>query len=335
MAPSACPREEAQPISTSLVLTLLTFSTLGSVETPARSAAADDVAAAIPEGGAARGKGKWYVGIRVLPDVTTVVWTEFDSETDAQKEVKSYRLLNAPNDIKGLWIQRGSKALVPTRSDLSSMARTLTDERHRDTYRPRGGVTHCSQFVRDFARGALGRDVPELRGRANDQFAQLRASPDVERLWAPDASDPNLVAARTALQEARRLEAERKAAQELNDTARSAELTEQVGKARERAREKAAGLSRALAAAQERANRGNLVVVAWDNPRAEGHGHIAVVTPSPEGGPTLRPSGDWGLMRLPYIAQAGTTVFAEQPLSSGFRSVETIEGLGVFVLKNP
>ena len=56
-------------------------------------------------------------------------------------------------------------------------------------------------------------------------------------------------------------------------------------------------------------------------------GHIAVVVPSPENGPSLSPSGDWGLMKMPLIAQAGRDVFADKTLNYGFRSVESIKDL--------
>jgi len=64
--------------------------------------------------------------------------------------------------------------------DLAKFAERLGVER-KARYKPDGATTHCSEFVRDFARELLGRDVPELRGRAGDQADQLTkaaASPD-------------------------------------------------------------------------------------------------------------------------------------------------------------
>jgi hypothetical protein len=80
----------------------------------------------------------------------------------------------------------------------------------------------------------------------------------------------------------------------------------------------------ALTQAQADANAGKLVVVAWVNPQptATDTGHIAVVVPNPTSTASpdgMAPSGNWG-MRVPYIAQAGTTVSPKTPLSYGFGS---------------
>jgi hypothetical protein len=86
----------------------------------------------------------------------------------------------------------------------------------------------------------------------------------------------------------------------------------------------------AFANAQELANSGKLVVVAIP-------GHVAVVIPSTEGLDGLyeskkSKSGDrgWG-MRVPYIAQAGSTVSDSMPLSEGFRP-SSKSSMEIFVL---
>jgi len=57
-------------------------------------------------------------------------------------------------------------------------------------------------------------------------------------------------------------------------------------------------------AAQESANNGYLVVVAYKNPDAGSHGHVALVVPA---APPMFVSGTWG-MGVPKIAQAGPSI---------------------------
>jgi hypothetical protein len=51
----------------------------------------------------------------------------------------------------------------------------------KERYEAVGKTTHCSEFVRDFAKELLGRSIPELEGKAGDQCDKLKAaaaSPD-------------------------------------------------------------------------------------------------------------------------------------------------------------
>lgn len=70
-------------------------------------------------------------------------------------------------------------------------------------------------------------------------------------------------------------------------------------------------LSQAFERCAKEADQGKLVVVAWKNVDGE-HGHVALVHP----GATVQ-SGKWK-MKVPKIAQAGTTVFTDQSLAEGF-----------------
>lgn len=58
---------------------------------------------------------------------------------------------------------------------LARVAKKLGAEQ-KGRYKPSGKTTHCSEFVRDLATELLGRDVPELRGRAGEQADSLKAS---------------------------------------------------------------------------------------------------------------------------------------------------------------
>lgn len=77
--------------------------------------------------------------------------------------------------------------------------------------------------------------------------------------------------------------------------------------------------------AQKAANKGGVVVVAWQNPDPGGHGHIAMIVKG-----KLDDSGDWG-MKVPTIAQAGRHNFCSKKLSAGFKR-EMKESIQVFVL---
>ena len=67
----------------------------------------------------------------------------------------------------------GEKSKVLIRENLTKTAKALATD---PKYQPAGGTTRCSEFVRDFARTLLGRDVPELQGRASDQFDWMAES---------------------------------------------------------------------------------------------------------------------------------------------------------------
>jgi hypothetical protein len=77
--------------------------------------------------------------------------------------------------------------------------------------------------------------------------------------------------------------------------------------------------------AQELADEGRFVVVAYKKP--DGHGHVAVVVPA-DG--DMETSDKWG-MKVPYIAQAGESVFSKGKLSEGF-GPDKLKDMEVFVL---
>jgi hypothetical protein len=67
------------------------------------------------------------------------------------------------------------------------------------------------------------------------------------------------------------------------------------------------------AAAQEQANQGDLVLVAFENPDPNEPGHIAIVRPSAIDAATLREQG-------PFVTQAGGHNALSIPLARGFRN---------------
>jgi hypothetical protein len=157
--------------------------------------------------------------------------------------------------------------------------------RDRRRYLPSGKTTHCSEFVRDFARELLGRDLPELGGKAGDQYDRLKAAVGSPASKWRSLSFPD------------------------DPTA-------------------------AFRNAQELANEGKLVVIAWKNPRPTktDSGHVAVVSPSrqDDGGLFDATERKWK-MKVPYIAQAGEVVSDYMPLSDGFGPSKK-SGMEIFVL---
>lgn len=88
-----------------------------------------------------------------------------------------------------------------------------------------------------------------------------------------------------------------------------------------------ADLKKAFEEAQKAANAGSFVIVSYKNPA--GHGHIAVVVPSKEPGGGMVDSGKW-MTKVPFIAQAGKSVFDYKALSFGF-TVELKNEITIFV----
>ena len=86
--------------------------------------------------------------------------------------------------------------------------------------------------------------------------------------------------------------------------------------------------------AQDLANAGKLVIVAWTNPDPARYYLVrsAVVVPSrqADGGLFDATKRNWG-MKVPYIAQAGETVSDYMPLSDGF-SPDKKAGMEIYVL---
>jgi hypothetical protein len=86
--------------------------------------------------------------------------------------------------------------------------------------------------------------------------------------------------------------------------------------------------------AQDLANEGKLVIVAWKHPDPDSYylRHSAVVVPSrqEDGGLFDATKRKWG-MKVPFIAQAGETVSDYMPLSDGF-SPDKKAGMEIFVL---
>jgi hypothetical protein len=243
-------------------------------------------------------------------------------------------LESAPDKPERLRIRKTPRS----RADSAHSAEDITSELknkavlHKAKYQPSRGTTQCSAFLRDVANALIGRELPELQGTANQQYDQLKTSPNVETLWSPDGHRAELAAAEEAFNTTLRLSDEIKGALKRRNTTRAAALGRSLDTARAQAAESMAGLAQAFETAQELANRGEFVVVAWKNPRAEAHGHVAIVAPSPDNDPALERSGDWANLRVPYIAQAGHQVFALKPLGFGFRSADSVEDLALFVL---
>jgi hypothetical protein len=155
----------------------------------------------------------------------------------------------------------------------------------RKRYEAVGKTTHCSEFVRDFAKELLGRSIPELEGKAGGQCDKLKAaaaSPDSKWRSLSFSDDP----------------------------------------------------AAAFKNAQDLANEGKLVIVAWKNPHptATDSGHIAVVAPSrqEDGGLYDATALKWK-MRVPFIAQAGDKVKDYMPLGDGFGPAKKV-GIEVYVL---
>jgi hypothetical protein len=152
-------------------------------------------------------------------------------------------------------------------------------------YKGEGKNTRCSEFVRDFAKELLGREIPELRGFAVHQLYYLKAaatSPDSRWRTLSFSDDP----------------------------------------------------AAAFQNAQDLANEGKLVIVAWKNPQRANYdpGHAAVVVPSrqEDGGLFDATKRKWG-MKVPYIAQAGETISDYMPLNDGF-SPDKKAQMEIFVL---
>ncbi len=83
--------------------------------------------------------------------------------------------------------------------------------------------------------------------------------------------------------------------------------------------------------AQAAANEGKLVVIAYKSldPKHPA-GHVAVVVPNQDG---FGAPGSWDVP-IPYIAQAGETVFAKDRMSVGF-SVKRFPNMEIFILAPP
>jgi hypothetical protein len=80
-------------------------------------------------------------------------------------------------------LRHGEKSRLLTRENIAKTAKALAAD---PKYQPEGARTRCSQFVRDFARTLLGRDLPELQGQASDQFDKMKESPNWKSLKFQD-----------------------------------------------------------------------------------------------------------------------------------------------------
>jgi hypothetical protein len=160
------------------------------------------------------------------------------------------------------------------------LAKTLVDSKRFD---PRGDTTYCNQFVASFAQASYGYNG--FNGLLADQCVDLLRSDKGRKDGWNLVLDPNAKGD--------------KAAAKLNRNQ----------------------IAQRLKDAQQRANDGYLVVVAWKDTRpiTDKHprpiGHIAVVVPGEMDKSSA--SGKWW-MRVPWIAQAGSKVFAKDKLSQGF-----------------
>jgi hypothetical protein len=247
-------------------------------------------------------------------------------------------LESSPDKPRGLRIRKSPRWDAPSTRPAEDVSKAARDraEKHRSRYEKDEKGTKCNLFVRDMARELLGRALPELEGRANEQYDKLKRSLDVETLWSPDGRKADLDSAKELLENARSLSNELAVAKKENDLDRAAGLQPRLDEARSRARDALAPLAQAFESAQMLADRGEPVVIAW-NDASGGPGHVAFVVPSAEAFSDevkMKPSGDWAGMRVPWIAQAGKTVAPQIPMSEGFRSVESVENLAIFVLPN-
>ena len=216
-----------------------------------------------------------------------LIQLEYDTRAEAEARIreakKDNEILEPPWRDKDFGIETIEHTSMVTIGSgaLEEAAKTLADD---EKYKPEQDTTHCSEFVRDYARKLLGRDVPELRGPAGAQADQLKAA----------AGDPKSKWWSLAFHE-----------------------------------DPAAALQRA----QELADEGKLVVVAWKNPTptATDSGHVAVIVPRRGDDAELPYSTTWKL-RVPYSAQAGATVSSYQRLSQGFAAAKK-SGLELYVLE--
>jgi hypothetical protein len=83
----------------------------------------------------------------------------------------------------------GSEGEIPTET-LSKAATDLAVDNKSD-YEPEGNVTHCSEFVRDYATNVVGREMPELAGVVSTQVRAISESEDWTELNF--AKDPQLI----------------------------------------------------------------------------------------------------------------------------------------------
>lgn len=181
--------------------------------------------------------------------------------------------------------QGGNKADSPSGTvfDSNSLTKVAQKLAAESKYKPTDGQTFCSDFVRDFARELTANEIVELKGRAGQQFDQLKkASESDDGAWRS--------------------------------------LSVQTDPAR------------AFKEAQELANEGRLVIVAYKNPSPTqtNSGHIAVVVKHEWNDESL--STKWGRVRVPFIAQAGNDVSSSKKLSEGF-SADLKDEIEIFVLK--
>ena len=226
-------------------------------------------------------------------DDQELVQPVYDTRKEAQtrvdeikKEDRLDRLGNKGRQNKKVGIREVKRVSQETifRGSLEKFAKKLgTEEKAR--YQPVGKKTHCSEFVRDFAKELLGRSIPELEGQAGNQSERLKAaasSPDSKWRSLSFSDDP----------------------------------------------------AAAFQNAQDLANEGKLVIVAWKNPHPTGtdSGHVAVVVPSrqEDGGLSDATKLKW-MMKVPYIAQAGETVSEYMPLRDGFGPAKKA-GMEIYVL---
>jgi hypothetical protein len=219
---------------------------------------------------------------------------------------------------------------------LGTTARKMASD---SRYRPDGEKTRAAEFVRDIGKELRATDVPELQGQIKDQYEQLKTSPFVEKLWVPERLPEN---ERTKLKETRALlEQARDVANSLSKARKRADrkeiqkLARDLAEIQEKVQRKAYCLRLALKEAQTRGNNGDQVIAIWKDSHAAGGqgGIVAWVMPKRGTDSDLKPSDDWGKIPLPHIAVAAGKVSGYASLDAGFGSVETIEGLSLFVLK--
>ena len=183
---------------------------------------------------------------------------------------------------------------------LTQIATSLTGP--NNPYEPDAGGTRCNYYLRDYAKTLYGYDFPEFyNSTAGVPFSANVIHDNLMSASTANSAHPSGQGwhfIQTALQPA-----------DVPDS--NAFNTDPKY-----------FTSIILQKAQQLANQGQFVVIAWKNPDSP-HGHVAVVVPAPQ----MIPSGKWDSpahpMNVPSITQAGLTVNASTSMANGFARSNT------------
>jgi hypothetical protein len=130
------------------------------------------------------GKGVEYQPYIITYDDKELPQLCYDTREEAQARVDE---INTEDRLDKLGVEGKQNKKVDIREDKRTHTETISKGeiekfakklavKDLARYKPDGKKTHCSEFMRDFARELLGRDIPELRGKAGEQFDQLKAA---------------------------------------------------------------------------------------------------------------------------------------------------------------